>query len=162
MDIPYATRSKFLIPCEQIVTAQHQRLDRGERIDVPLEPGGYNGHLIVTVQPGITSAFQAEWSKDPTRFPSRIKAAATALRNCGITGSFNISHDNGRLFIMRVNKATIAMHPRYLVQRSRFANGMAITPFTYFITNEVEEARQEAGRHLHTYIVDRKTGETVS
>ncbi len=100
MDIPFATRSEFLGVCEQALTAQHERLNRGEQVDVPLELGGYNGHLIVTIRPGVTAAFQAEWeSKDKSRFPSRIKAAATALRNCGYTGSFKICHDNGELSI---------------------------------------------------------------
>lgn len=102
MDIPYATRSKFLAPCEKAVIAHHERLDGGSQVDVALEPRGYNGYLIVTVQPGVTNTFQAEWNtKDITRFPSRIKAAVTALRNCGITGSFIISHEKGKLSITR-------------------------------------------------------------
>ncbi len=102
MDIPFAVRSKFLVPCEQALTAQHGLLDSGSRVDVEMDPRGYNRSLIVTIQPGTTGTFQAEWkTKDITRFPSRIKAAATALRNYGMTGSFNISHDNGRLSIVR-------------------------------------------------------------
>ena len=103
MDIPYARRSKFLKPCNQVLTAHHETLGSGSVLNVALGPGGYSGRLIVTIPPGVATTFQAEWgAKDITRFPSRIKAAATALRDCGIIGSFEISHDDGALSIFRV------------------------------------------------------------
>lgn len=42
---------------------------------------------------------------DATRFPARIKAAATALLNCGYEGRFDISHSDGLLTIRAVWKA---------------------------------------------------------
>ncbi len=105
-DIPYALKSVFIAPCEQALTEQHDTLDSGGTLEVRLKPRGYKGDLAVIIQPSVTTTFQAEWkSKDITRFPSRIKAAATALRNCGDTGSFKISHDNGRLLITRKGEA---------------------------------------------------------
>lgn len=100
INIPYALRSKFLRRCEQALTAHRALLDGGSVLNVALEPGGYSERLIVTILPGVTTTFQAEWKvNDITRFPSRIKAAATALRNCDSTGDFDISHDDGTLSI---------------------------------------------------------------
>lgn len=106
MDIPYALRSEFLESCEQILTANQSTLASGGTVTLPLKAGGYAGNLIVTIPPGATTAFQAEWAANNiTWFPSRIKAAATALRNCGMAGCFHISHAGGRLSITRGNAA---------------------------------------------------------
>ena len=65
-------------------------------------PGGYNGKREVTIanarEPEFDSDFEAN---DWTRFPARIRAAATALRDAGFTGTFTIEHEDGDLRITR-------------------------------------------------------------
>ena len=102
MNIPYMLRSKFIAPCEEIITAQQERLDAGQEIVVPLKAGGYSADVVITLHSADAFKFEAEWaSSDPTRFPVRVRAAATALKNCGSTGCFSISHADGTLSIQR-------------------------------------------------------------
>ena len=102
MNIPYMLRSKFVIPCEEIITAQQERLDAGQRISVALEAGGYPADVGITLHPADEFNIEDEWaSSDPTRFPVRVRAAATALKNCGNVGCFSISHADGTLSIQR-------------------------------------------------------------
>jgi hypothetical protein len=102
MDIPYVTRSKFLEPCQAaLLRTQHAKaVDGGEEIFVALASGGYGGKFIVTVEDNGSSCFEVSWAtKDWTRFPARIRAAATALKSCGRFGRFEIEHRNGQLVI---------------------------------------------------------------
>jgi len=102
MNIPYARRSKFTEFCQENITAQREALNAGQVIAFTLKPGGYSGKIAVTVDAGNPTHFETDWSAgDPTRFPARIKAAATALRNCGSTGRFEISHADGVLSISK-------------------------------------------------------------
>ncbi len=103
MNIPYASRSKFTASCQDAIAAQQEVLNAGQIIIVSLQPGGYLGEIKVTVDAGNSADFETDWSADdPTRFPARIKAAATALRDCGSTGSFGISHADGG--VLTINK----------------------------------------------------------
>lgn len=103
MDIGYVTRSSFLGACEAAVRARRSDLEHGGTIHVDLGDGGYDGRVVVTINPADQENFAADWtSSDPTRFPARIKAAATALRNCGCVGSFEVSHADGSLAIREV------------------------------------------------------------
>ena len=62
--------------------------------------GGYNGCIRVKIEKSKPLEFQADWeSKDWTRFPARIRAAATALRDKSQFGTFDISHEDGALRI---------------------------------------------------------------
>ncbi len=100
MKIPYAIRSKFTAPCQQILTAQQAQLAVGQAIQIPLGAGGYAGQATVTIDRDEATGFEAEWGgNDLTRFPARLKATATALRACGYTGTFAISHADGVVFV---------------------------------------------------------------
>jgi len=99
MDIAYSTRSQFLDPCEAAVRQHHTQLISGEAVRIDLQRGGYGGRVIVTILPDDSMTFSTDWEGNPTRFPQRIKAAATALLNCGCKGKFEISHSNGSLTI---------------------------------------------------------------
>ena len=102
MNIAYAVRSKFTAPCQESITDQQEALNTRQLIAVALEPGGYAAKVIVTVHASSSTEFETDWSAgDPTRFPVRIKAAATALRNSGNFGRFEISHSNGLLSISK-------------------------------------------------------------
>jgi hypothetical protein len=106
MDIQYLKRrSEFLAPCESVIRAQRQDLDAGEPIRVifaKLEKG-YPGKVTVVIRSDNPLVFDTNWggASDPTRFPARIKAAATALRECGLDGSFDIEHEAGELVIQK-------------------------------------------------------------
>jgi hypothetical protein len=100
MEIAHATRSEFLEPCEVAIRRNKKALDEGGVISIGLKNGGYDGRVIVTIQSDSWKFFLADWKNiDPTRFPTRIKAAATALLNCHCDGQFEISHSNGALSI---------------------------------------------------------------
>ncbi|HOX02132.1 MAG TPA: hypothetical protein P5555_07225, partial [Candidatus Paceibacterota bacterium] len=62
--------------------------------------GGYSGFIRVKIEERQAREFEGDWeSKDWTRFPARIRAAATALRDTGHFGTFDISHQDGKLRI---------------------------------------------------------------
>lgn len=99
MDIAYVTRSAFLAACEAAIRNSRERLDAGDSVEVVFEDGGYSGRIPVEICDD-NSTFGADWeSTDVTRFPARIRAAATALHNCGLRGRYVIEHQGGRLTI---------------------------------------------------------------
>jgi hypothetical protein len=103
VDIAYLTRSQFLEACEAAIRGHRAELEAGGTIHVDLGEGGYDGRVVVTIRPNDRSSFGTDWtSSDPTRFPVRIKAAATALLNCGCEGGFEVSHMDGSLAIRGV------------------------------------------------------------
>lgn len=103
MDITYATRSKFLAACELGIRGHLTDLGASGVVHVDLQKGGYEGRVIVTIRQNDRSAFGTDWeSTDPTRFPARIKAAATALLFSGCEGQFEVSHSDGVLSIRAV------------------------------------------------------------
>lgn len=70
---------------------------------VDLGEGGYDGRVVITIRQDGGESFVTDWTNpDPTRFPARIKAAATALLNCGYEGMFEVSHADGTLAIRSV------------------------------------------------------------
>ena len=100
MDIAYATRSAFLAPCEDAIRRGRDGLMSGEPVEVVFDDGGYGGRVTVEIRHDDRASFGTDWeSTDLTRFPARIKAAATALLNCGCSGRYLIEHSDGRLTI---------------------------------------------------------------
>lgn len=100
MRIPYLSRSRFLAPISAALDAQDGRLSAGDHLDVMLTPQGYDGTVTVEVDRDDSGTFYAEWEgSDVTRFPVRIRAAATALRDRRAFGRYTISHENGLLRI---------------------------------------------------------------
>ena len=102
MKISFASRSKFMAPCERSIRKNRDRLAEGAAVRVALPSSGYRDQVVVTITAGEPDEFEADWQgADPTRFPARIKAAAAALRNCGLYGKFVIGHGGGTLSISR-------------------------------------------------------------
>ena len=100
MDIAYVTRSQFLDACEAAIRGHRAELDAGGVVNVELGSGGYVGRVVVTIRSQDRASFGTDWEhSDSTRFPARIKAAATALLNCGCEGRFQIAHSDGSLAI---------------------------------------------------------------
>ena len=100
MDIAYSSRSQFLDACEAAIREDRGELYAGRIVLVDLGAGGYDGRVTVTIRHTDLTAFGTDCEMaDPTRFPVRIRAAATALLNCGCEGHFEISHSDGSLTI---------------------------------------------------------------
>lgn len=103
MEIAYTTRSQFLTACESAIREHSSELHGGGVVQVDLHKGGYDGRVIVTIRSTDRMAFSTDWKGvDPSRFPARIKAAATALLNCQCDGRFDVSHSDGSLMIRAV------------------------------------------------------------
>lgn len=103
MDIAYPTRSQFVDACEFAIRQHRAELQAGGLVHVGLHEGGYDGRVVVTIDPADRAVFGTEWeSADPTRFPARIKAAAAALLNCRCEGRYEVSHSDGSLTIRAV------------------------------------------------------------
>ncbi len=99
MDIAYVTRSAFLATCEAAIGSNRMRFDAGDAVEIRLDDGGYAGSVVVEIRDDATT-FGTDWeSTDVTRFPARIKAAATALFNCGCRGRFSVEHRDGLVTI---------------------------------------------------------------
>lgn len=102
MDIMFATpRSGFLKICEDVIYSGRKELEVGGSVRVNFKKrGGYPGRVLVTIRPNDKVSFKTNWEgNDPTRFPARIKAAATALLNCGFLGCYEITHRDGSMEI---------------------------------------------------------------
>jgi hypothetical protein len=100
MKISYCIRSSFLAYCESEIKGRKSDLVKGQKISIYLGPDGYDGQILVLIDPTNRNEFESSWeSPHVSRFPARIKAAATALRNCFSFGSFEINHKNGDLTI---------------------------------------------------------------
>ena len=107
MNIPYVTRSRFLGVLEKAIRSWPE--DQGESLQVMLDGDGYAGCVTVTIRDGDSGPFGTDWeASDPTRFPARIKAAATALFNCGCRGRYEIRYNRnqGSLVIRRAVPGT--------------------------------------------------------
>ena len=81
-----------------------KRLKMASQVGVSLYPaGGYKGVIDIAVSSANEEEFDAAIElSDWTRFPARIRAAATELRDQGFKGRFRVSHDNGILQIVRI------------------------------------------------------------
>ncbi len=104
MKIKYNIRgSTFLLPIKAALQQNAQRLRRGASVSLSLAAGGFPGRITITIDPKHLSSFPTDWNNnDHTWFPARIKAAATALRDLGFAGSFEIWHEDGLLKLRRV------------------------------------------------------------
>jgi hypothetical protein len=100
MNIKFASRSSFLIPCKAAIRKCGQKMKDGGSISINLHSGGFKGQICVTIKRSDFKSFGTNWNRsDPTWFPARIKAAATALHDSGYVGRFEITHQDGTLQI---------------------------------------------------------------
>jgi len=101
MKIPHLTREGTFRP--QMRT-QLAALSDCDFVTTSLSPsGGYKGAIDVTIGPRAENEFEAAVElSDSSRFPARIRAACTELRDQGCTGPFRITHDDGILTISRL------------------------------------------------------------
>lgn len=70
---------------------------------LPGDKAGYPGSHVFLIDPRRDSIEVEGYTKDPTRFPARLKACARALWQLGMSGRFRISHREGVFSILHLN-----------------------------------------------------------
>lgn len=106
MQISFATRSTFKDTIVQALLVEREALKAGRVVTIELAamPEGYPGELTVELSPQRSSSFTTDWEgRDPTRFPARLRAAATALDSIGERGQFALTHRAGTLTVRRLS-----------------------------------------------------------
>ena len=100
MNVPHLTqseRSEFYPLIREALGQAENRFP----LAVPLgKPGGYSGSVTLTISVANEAEFEVDLDMpDWTRFPARIRAAATALRDSGRFGTYHVTHTEGQLII---------------------------------------------------------------
>jgi len=109
MEIPCSTWSNFLEEIEDALLENRDTLLLGTPLTIRFSPKGYNGRIRVNIDRANSATFWADWeSPDPTRFPARIKAAASALFRQGCFGEYLISHETGILTIQSLGSINVS------------------------------------------------------
>lgn len=106
MKVPYIERpGKIYRQCMTGMSRKKKDLVNGKEITITInrEESGYRGEVIVVICKGDHKSFDTNWPcQDETRFPARIKNAATVLRDQGLYDMFRISHCNGTIRIRKL------------------------------------------------------------
>jgi len=95
-------QSAFYDLCQSILQEVGNELQLKKPLKVTFEAdkGGFPDDERVEIGGPDEKTFQTDWDgSDPTRFPARIRAAATALRDEGWRGTYRIRHEAGSLQI---------------------------------------------------------------
>lgn len=109
-EIPYlrnTATSDFYAQVQEVIERE-MPLDPGKTIVWNFQKtGGYELAVEVIIKPGEEFVSNREY-RDPTRFPARIRAAATALRDTGNFGLYSISH---RESVLTINQSPDELAP---------------------------------------------------
>lgn len=114
MKIPYNTEPGGFrgIISDAIKSKETLTGDSGQiEIELNTEASGYSGKVKVDIQQAIDDGFTvvSGWKgKDISRFPARIKAAATAIKDSGLQGTYSVSHKDG---IIKIEKTAENYNP---------------------------------------------------
>jgi hypothetical protein len=107
MRIPYLVkRGSFLSKFVTWILEYTQELDRGQTITLDLEkPGGYPARdLRIEIVGNDSGFFETDWEyQDWTRFPARVRALATALRDAQLWGRYQVSHSEGEVELTKLS-----------------------------------------------------------
>jgi hypothetical protein len=105
MNVPYLVRTQgtqfYPVILAQLHAAGLTAFRDGAGVACEFTPDGYAGTQVVSIVPGDVfeapdfASQQGDWS----RFPARIRAAATALRDFGYEGRARIAHQQGALTV---------------------------------------------------------------
>jgi hypothetical protein len=104
--IPHLKRtgqSSFYHDCRAAIESRTDPSAPTPPIHVAFEAGadGYPGDVWVQIQREDEDTFLTDWDgSDPPRFPARIRAATTAIRDAGRRGHFRIWHEKSDLVIL--------------------------------------------------------------
>jgi len=81
------------------------QIKKGSIVQTDLQKaGGYPGENIkITIMQHDIKNFDTDWEyEDPTRFPARIKALATALQDNWMWGTYLVSHNDGIIKLRKI------------------------------------------------------------
>ena len=111
--IRFATeRSGLLTMIRDSIRDRKDSIRSGEQVEVVLKSAhdGYRGEHIVEISDGQDKHFKVEAAfRDPSRFPARISAAASALRKLDLTGRFRIKHEKNSLWIQSLSPTQLTL-----------------------------------------------------
>jgi hypothetical protein len=103
MRLSYSPRSSFLESILVALDTQRGCPKPGVPVHISLTEQGYDGEVLVEISVEHDDSFDSDWGgADQTRFPARLRAAATALRDRGCYGRFLIIHKQGEMAINRI------------------------------------------------------------
>src|SRR3990172_3556485 len=75
-ELKYPVRSRFIEPCNRVIQSSKDDWLAGRTIEIQLPPQSYNRRAIATINRNDPHFFWIDKKSDPTRFSSRIHAAA--------------------------------------------------------------------------------------
>lgn len=94
--------SRFYMPCKNKIVQYKNELLKGQ-IVVELDSAiRYNGLVKLQINEGQFDSFAVIEEKYEDEFPARVKAAATALRDCKCYGYFEIEQKNNVVIIKQI------------------------------------------------------------
>ena len=103
VEIPYAknTTAGFTSKFRQLLSREPQK----HEWTLEFDQNGYTGTIEIEIsKAGTFTAWTGRRYDDPSRFPARIKAAATALFAEGFRGSFQVDAKAGEVRIIRMGE----------------------------------------------------------
>ncbi len=107
MLIPYLVkRGSFLPKFASWILECTQELEQGQTITLDLgKTGGYPAKdLLIEIAGNEPGFFGTEWEyQDWTRFPARVRALATALRDAQLWGRYQVSHSEGEVELTKLS-----------------------------------------------------------
>jgi hypothetical protein len=96
---PFPIRSKFLDTFTRAIRAHRGELLVGKEVPIPLSPGGYERHVVATIDGADPRHFRIDFEFEERRLSARLRAAALALYHEGLFGRFELAHKDGLLTI---------------------------------------------------------------
>ena len=147
------SRSKFYPKVREVVERE-MPLRAGETIELNLQTvfiqprraerlkPGYELDVEVEIKPGDEFQSKGRGYLDETRFPARIRAAATALRDSGNIGLYSISHRES-VFDDQATSGRVRAHCRPSAARTR--NKTIATAWNHRKTCRCREAHESRG-----------------
>ena len=107
MLIPYLLKKGSFRPKFDVwVTERKREINEGVKLRVNLgKTGGYPAeNLEITISQHDQNFFETDWEyKDWTRFPARIRALATSLKDQDLWGKYLTSHIDGEIELRKVS-----------------------------------------------------------
>ena len=107
MLIPFLVkRGSFRPKFDVWITERKVKINEGTKLRVDLrKTGGYPAKdLQITISQDGQNFFQTDWEyQDWTRFPARIRALATSLRDQNLWGKYLVSHNDGEIELRKIS-----------------------------------------------------------
>ena len=105
MLIPHLVKQGSFRPkLSKLIGQVKDQIKKGSIVQMDLQrAGGYaDENIKITIKNDMINEFETDWEyQDPTRFPARIRALATALQDNRMWGTYFVSHNDG---IIKIRK----------------------------------------------------------